>query len=96
MDYSQILIKPLISEKATFAKELSNQVVFYVHPEANKVQIREAVEAAFKVKVQGVNVVRHPALQRRRMGRVVGKISGYKKAYVTLADGEKIEFFEGV
>ena len=96
MDYSQILIRPLISEKATFAKELSNQVVFYVHPDANKVQIREAVETAFKVKVHGVNVVHRPALKRRKLGRVVGKISGYKKAYVTLAEGEKIEFFEGV
>ena len=96
MDYSQILLKPLISEKATFAKELSNQVVFFVHPGANKVQIKDAVEEAFKVKVEGVNIIRRPSLSRRKMGRVVGKIAGYKKAYVTLAEGEKIEFFEGV
>lgn len=96
MDYSQILLRPLISEKSTFAKELSNQVVFFVHPSANKVQIKEAVEKAFKVKVDAVNVIKHRAMDRRRMGRVTGKVAGYKKAYVSLAPGEKIEFFEGV
>lgn len=96
MDYTQILIKPLISEKATFAKETSNQVVFFVHPQANKIEIKKAVEDAFKVKVDSVNVVKHRSLMRRRWGRPTGRINGYKKAYVTLAAGEKIELFEGV
>jgi large subunit ribosomal protein L23 len=96
MNYAQILIKPLISEKATLAKEVANQVVFYIAPEANKIEVKRAVEEAFDVKVADVNIVRRRPLMRRRHGRVVGKISGYKKAYVTLVPGEKIEFFEGV
>lgn len=96
MHYSQILIRPLISEKATWAKETANQVVFYVHQNANKIQVRQAVEEAFGVKVKAVNVVKQSVLSRKRFGRPIGKISGYKKAYVTLAEGETIEFFEGV
>lgn len=96
MDYTQILLKPLISEKTTLSKEFANQVVFYVHPRANKIEIKKAVEQAFDVKVEGVNVVRKRPSARTRFGRTVGKQSGHKKAYVTLAPGEKIEFFEGV
>lgn len=96
MDYSQVLIKPLISEKATWAKEMANQVVFYVHPKANKIQVKQAVEKAFDVSVQSVNIVRRRPLQRTRWGRPQGRISGHKKAYVTLAPGSKIELFEGV
>lgn len=96
MDYSQILIKPLISEKATFLKETGNKVVFIVHPAANKIEIKKAVEEAFKVKVDDVNLIKRRPLQRKRFGRSVGRTPGFKKAYVTLAAGEKIEFFEGV
>jgi large subunit ribosomal protein L23 len=96
MDYTQILLKPLISEKATHVKEAANQVVFFVHPQANKVEIKKAVEEAFKVKVADVNVIRRKPLARRKFGKIAGKVSGFKKAYVTLAAGEKIEFFEGV
>ncbi len=96
MNYAQILIKPLISEKATLAKEVANQVVFYIAPEANKIEVKKAVEEAFGVKVAAVNIIRRRPMTRRRHGRAVGKISGYKKAYVTLVPGEKIEFFEGV
>lgn len=96
MDYSQILLKPLISEKATLVKDDDNQVVFFVHPKANKIQIKQAVAEAFKVKVEAVNIVRRRPAARSRFGRATGKVSGWKKAYVTLAAGEKIEFFEGV
>ncbi|MFW6324296.1 MAG: 50S ribosomal protein L23 [Desulfovibrionales bacterium] len=96
MDYTQVLIKPLVSEKSTQVKEVANKVVFFVHPEANKVEIRKAVEEAFDVKVSGVDVVRRRPQLRKRFGRVSGRQSGYKKAYVTLAPGEKIEIFEGV
>lgn len=96
MDYTQILIKPLISEKATDVKETANQVVFFVHPDANKIEIKRAVEKAFDVQVEDVNVVRRRPLRRKRFGRIVGKVPGHKKAYVTLAPGNKIEFFEGV
>ncbi len=96
MDYTQILVKPLISEKATWAKEKANQVIFYINPKANKIEVKKAVEKAFDVRVTNVNIVRRRSLTRTRMGRPVGRISGFKKAYVTLAPGSKIEFFEGV
>lgn len=96
MDYTKIIIKPLISEKATLIKELANKVVFLIHPGANKLEVKRAVEEAFKVKVQSVGILRRRSRPRTKFGRTVGKISGYKKAYVTLSPGEKIEFFEGV
>lgn len=96
MDYTQILLKPVITEKATDLKEEASQVAFYVHPDATKVSIRMAVEQAFGVKVDAVNVVRKKPMPRKRFGRVTGHIPGYKKAYVTLAPGEKIDLFEGV
>ena len=99
MNYTQILLKPLISEKGTFLKEESNQVAFFVRKDANKVQIKKAVEDAFAVKVEAVNVVVKKPLAKvfaRGRKRLAGTVSGYKKAYVTLAPGNKIEFFEGV
>jgi len=96
MDYSKILLKPVVSEKANEAKEQSNRVSFYVHPDSNKVAVKLAVEAAFDVKVESVNIVRKQAMPRKKFGRVTGRISGYKKAYVKLAAGDKIEIFEGV
>ena len=96
MDYSQIIIRPLVSEKATSMKDEANQVAFFVNPRANKIEIKNAVEKAFNVKVTDVRVVRKKPGDRKRQGRVVGRIPGYKKAYVTLAEGAKIEFFEGV
>ncbi len=96
MEYTHVLLKPLLTEKTTLLKEGANQVTFYVHPKANKIEIKQAVEKAFNVKVQTVNVVSKAPSDRKRQGRVVGRMSGYKKAYVTLARGEKIEFFEGV
>ncbi len=77
-------------------KDASRQVAFYVHPGANKVEIKRAVEKAFDVTVEAVNVVRRAPADRERQGRVVGRKPGWKKAYVTLAEGDKIEFFEGV
>ena len=99
MEYTQILIKPLISEKGTLLKEESNQVAFFVRKSANKTQIKKAVEDAFDVKVEAVNVLVKKPLKRifvRGRKRMTGTTPGYKKAYVTLAPGSKIEFFEGV
>jgi large subunit ribosomal protein L23 len=96
MDYTQILLKPLISEKATMAKEETNSVVFYVHPSANKIAVKKAVEKAFDVKVEAVNIVNRKPRGRQRFGRQVGRIAGHKKAYVKLAPGSKIDLFEGV
>lgn len=96
MHKTQILIKPLVSEKTSVIKEVQNQVTFLVHPSANKYQVKDAVESLFNVKVDRVNMVRRRPVARKRFGRVSGKESGFKKAYVSLAAGEKIEFFEGV
>ena len=96
MDYAEIIIRPLVSEKSTSMRDEANQVAFYVNPRANKIEIKRAVEEAFKVSVTDVRVVCKKPEARKRQGRVVGKVAGYKKAYVTLAEGAKIEFFEGV
>ncbi|MDR0827468.1 MAG: 50S ribosomal protein L23 [Desulfovibrio sp.] len=99
MDYTQILIKPLISEKGTFLKEETNQVAFFVNKNANKLMVKKAVELAFAVSVEAVNIVVKKPLARvfsRGRKRQYGRVPGYKKAYVKLAPGSKIEFFEGV
>jgi len=84
----------LITEKATIMKERS-KYAFEVRNEANKRQIKEAIEAAFKVKVVKVTVMNVPG-KVRRIGRRPTLTQTWKKAVVTLAPGEKIEFFEGV
>jgi len=96
MDYTKVIIKPLISEKAAMMHEEGNKVVFFVAVDANKIEIAKAVEKAFDVKVTGVSVIKRRPRARFRMGRRLGVESGYKKAYVTLAEGHKIELFEGV
>lgn len=96
MDYSQIILRPLVSEKTTVLWEESNQVAFFVNPRANKVEIKNAVEKAFNVSVEDVRIVSKKPGVRKRQGRVVGKVSGYKKAYVTLAKDAKIAYLEGV
>lgn len=96
MDYTQILIRPIISEKATLLRDDENKIAFYVNKRANKIEIGKAVEKAFNVKVLDVNVVNRKVDPRMRHGRPIGKVPGYKKAYVTLAEGDKIDFFEGV
>lgn len=96
MDYTKILLRPVVTEKATVLREAHQKIAFYVDPKANKIEIGKAVEAAFKVKVVDVNVITVKPRKRVRQGRVRGRIAGYRKAYVTLAPGDKIEFFEGV
>ena len=96
MHFTQIIIRPVVSEKSTAMKEESGKVTFIVNPKANKIEIAKAVEFLFSVKVADVNVVKARPLARKRQGKVVGKTAGFKKAYVTLVEGSKIEFFEGV
>ena len=96
METTSVLLKPLLTEKTTLIKDEAQQVAFMVHTLANKLEIKLAVEKAFDVKVEAVNVVRRAPLNRERQGRVVGRKPGWKKAYVTLRQGDKIEFFEGV
>ena len=95
MSAEALIIAPLITEKGTIVSEKANQVVFRVRPEASKDKIRLVVEDMFKVTVLRVRTANVLGKERRR-GRVVGRKPDWKKAYVTLKDGDKIEFFEGV
>lgn len=88
----QILKKPLITEKSSEMQDAGQKVVFEVAMAANKIEIKQAVEKAFEVKVTNVNTVLM-AGKKKRVGRNVGKRSNFKKAYVTLAEGSKIDFF---
>jgi len=92
MRSEQIIIEPVITEKAVAERVLS-RYVFRVNPLANKTSIAQAVEKLFKVKVRAVNTNRVRP-KRRVMGRSMGKTSHWKKAYVTLEAGQKIEELE--
>ena len=85
---------PVITEKGSLVQEAGNQVVFRVNPRASKVDIRRAVETLFKVKVEKVRTSRQLG-KVRRVGRHLGRRPDWKKAYVTLAEGSRIDFFEG-
>ena len=94
MNATDVVLGPVVTEKGTLVNELGNQVVFRVHPHANKVEIRQAVETLFKVKVTKVRTHRQMG-KMRRVGRHQGRRPDWKKAYVTLAEGSRIDFFEG-
>ena len=89
-DYTDIIIAPVITEKAAYATE-KNVYTFKVNKDANKIEIKKAIEAAFKVKVVNVNTLNTKA-KAKRVGKYTGKTKTYKKAIVTLKDGDKIEF----
>jgi large subunit ribosomal protein L23 len=91
----EILLRPVISEKSVGATEF-NTYTFAVARDANKFQIRAAVEAEFKVTVLGVRVMSVKPKQKRRGRRQMGTVPGWRKAVVTIAPGEKIELFEAV
>ena len=95
MNPHQVLQRPLVTEKSTIAREEQNIVTFAVNPNANKHEIKSAVETLFSVKVLDVRTIRMPR-KTRRLGRFIGKKPEWKKAIVRLAQGQKIEFFEGV
>jgi large subunit ribosomal protein L23 len=88
-----ILIRPLLTEKSTDAKDKLNHVAFEVDPGANKLQIQKAVEKRFNVKVTGVRTMNFMG-KLKRQGRFEGRRKSWKKAVVMLAEGQKIEFFE--
>jgi ribosomal protein L23 len=94
MNKFDVLIRPIITEKTTLLMQ-ENKYTFQVPLNANKVEIRKAVESIFNVKVEKVATIRVLG-KTKRMGRTMGKRSDYKKAIVTLKAGESIELFEGV
>jgi large subunit ribosomal protein L23 len=94
IDYG-LIKSPLITEKGTLVSEKTNQVVFKVAPDATKGAIRDAVEELFKVTVVKVRTINLMG-KRRRVRNTKGKRPDWKKAYVTLKEGDRIEIFEGV
>jgi len=81
-----VLLGPCLTEKAALLQEVSGQVVFKVHPKANKIEVKQAVERMFNVKVKDVKTAKIHGKQKR-VGRTVGFTSDWKKAYVTLSEG---------
>jgi large subunit ribosomal protein L23 len=94
-DIHQIIQRPIITERSTIEREERNIVTFEVDPRASKPQIKEAVEKLFAVSVLEVHTARVRG-KNRRMGRSTGRKPLWKKARVRLAEGQSIEFFEGV
>ena len=90
----EIIIRPLMTEKSMRQKEEQNVVTFKVRPDANKVEIRSAVESVFNVKVASVRTASYEG-KLKRMGRHQGRRPDWKKAVVELQPGHKIELVEG-
>ena len=95
MEMHKIIKKILLTEKSNVDRETGNKYHFEVDRKANKVEIGQAVEKLFKVKVADVHVF-HVLGKKKRMGKVMGQKSSWKKAIVTLAEGSRIEVAEGV
>lgn len=92
---SQILVRPLVTEKTHEQLDRHGAYTFVVANDANKIEIANAIEKQFNVKVKDVRTMRY-AGKEKRMGRFVGRKASWKKAVVTLAEGDSIEIFEGV
>jgi len=88
--YYKLIEKPVVTEKSTILQDIRNQYTFKIHPRANKSEVRKAIEALFEVHVEKVNIVNVPGKMRRIQGRP-GRTPAWKKALVTLRDGERIE-----
>jgi large subunit ribosomal protein L23 len=88
---AQVLIAPIVSEKATMAAEKHNQVLFKVMRDATKPEIKAAVELMFKVTVESVQTVQHKG-KTKRFGKSIGRRDHIKKAYVSLAAGQELNF----
>jgi large subunit ribosomal protein L23 len=95
MEHYEIVKKAILTEKSTVAKDEANKYVFEVDPRANKIEIGQAIEKLFKVKVLDVNVMNFQG-KSKRTGRILGRRKSWKKAVVTLAPGSRIELYEGV
>jgi large subunit ribosomal protein L23 len=86
-----VLIAPHVTEKTSLAMQNNNQYTFRVKRNATKTDIRQAVELMFEVKVKGVQIVNEPG-KTRRFGRLVGRTQDWKKAYVSLVQGQTIDY----
>ncbi len=94
-DLSQVVRKPLVTERFADLRERDNKFIFEVHPDANKHEIRQAIEHFFGVKVTDVRTMNVRG-KVKRLGRFTGKRADWKKAIVTLAEGDSIDLFDQV
>ncbi len=94
-DPREVVIRPLVTERTTELGEEQNAYTFIVSKDANKIEIRHAIERLFSVKVASVNTLNYRG-KWRRVGRSLGRRPGYKKAIVKLAEGERIDVYEGI
>ncbi len=94
MNQYDVILRPIVTEKSSLMKEEGNQYVFEVARAANKIEIADAVEKLFKVKVVSVKVMNIEG-KKRRLGRFSGKRPDWRKAVVKLSPKDKISFFEG-
>jgi large subunit ribosomal protein L23 len=95
MEAYHVIKRALITEKTAIAKDETNKYTLDVDPRANKIEIANAVEKLFKVKVLDVHVM-NVSGKKKRMGKIVGRKRSWKKAIVTLLPGNRIEVYEGV
>ncbi len=95
MNVHEVIRKPLVTEKSNITRDENNVVTLAVDPRATKHDIARAVEALFEVSVLEVRTMRFPG-KTRRMGKFVGRKPEWKKALVRLAEGQMIEFYEGI
>lgn len=94
-----ILIKPVVTEKMTELGEKLNRYAFIVHKDANKIEIKKAIEEMYDVSVEAVNTMRYAGKTQSRFtktGIITGKTNDYKKAIVTVAEGEVIDFYSNI
>lgn len=95
----EIIVKPILSEKMTEMNEKLNKVAFVVVQDANKITVKQAVEAMYNVKVTDVNIIRYQGKAKSRYtkaGMISGRTASYKKAIVTLAQGDSIDFYSNI
>ena len=95
MEIYQVIREPHITEKAGLTNKAGEEIVFKVNPSANKIEIRQAVESLLKAKVEDVRTLNVKG-KRRRVGKSTGKRPNWKKAYVRLAPGENVDYFDGI
>ncbi len=91
-DISQVIEKALLTEKGTRLSDEENKYIFRVNPSANKMEIKQAVEEFFKVKVVAVNTMNRQGKKKRARTASAGRTAAWKRAVVTLAEGSKIDF----
>ena len=97
MHWRDIIRRPVVTETSNFLADVNNQYTFVVHPRANKLQVKQAIELAWpNVRVDKVRIANMPSKRARRLRRITIRRSSWKKAVVTLKPGGRIDLFEGV